>query len=356
MALDDCIAAGLAWRDGVLTDERVTAAEIAIHAANGGNGGNGAHAGQPGQGANGDHPAYGTVVWVDLLNPTRADLEELADRLDLPDATVEDVIAPHERPKVTRHGRHVFFTVYTAQLRADAADPLSGRVHSERMSGLVLPNVLVTIRLDDSFDMAPIVARWEENADLISYGVGALVHGLLDAVVDGHFDAIQQLDSEVEELEDALFVEEQTGREFAQRVYRFRKDLVALRRLVLPMREVVNAILRHRGRDGSELDHWYDDLYDHVLRASEWTESLRDMATTVFETNLSLTDSRLNIVMKKLAGWGAIIAIPTAVTGWFGQNVPYPGFAQPLGMWLSIILIVTIAGGLYVSFKARDWL
>ena len=69
-----------------------------------------------------------------------------------------------------------------------------------------------------------------------------------------------------------------------------------------------------------------------MLRASEWTESLRDMVTTIFETNLSLQDARLNNVMKKLTGWAAIIAVPTAVTGYFGQNVPYPGFAQGVGL------------------------
>ena len=91
------------------------------------------------------------------------------------------------------------------------------------------------------------------------------------------------------------------------------------------MRELVNAVLRHRKDIGapSELDAWYDDLYDHVLRAAEWTESLRDMISAIFETNLSVQDARLNTVMKKLTSWAAIIAVPTAVSGYFGQNVPY---------------------------------
>ena len=109
-----------------------------------------------------------------------------------------------------------------------------------------------------------------------------------------------------------------------------RRDLVDLRRVVLPMREVINAVLRHRKdiHAASELDPWYDDLYDHVLRVSEWTESLRDLISAIFETNLSLQDARLNNVMKKLTAWAAIIAVPTAVTGYFGQNVPsrvHPG-------------------------------
>lgn len=161
---------------------------------------------------------------------------------------------------------------------------------------------------------------------------------------------------EIEQIEDDLFGDAQRGAAFVRRLYGYRKDLVALRRGVLPMREVVNALLRHRGDTGGQLDHWFDDLYDHVLRASEWTESLRDMVTTVFDTHLSLQDTRLNVVMKKLAAWAAIIAVPTAITGWFGQNLPYPGFSQPLGLWLSVALIVLAFGGLYLAFRRKDWL
>ena len=81
-----------------------------------------------------------------------------------------------------------------------------------------------------------------------------------------------------------------------------------------------------RRSDRGELAERYQDLYDHVLRATEWADSLRDLVTTIFETNLSLADARLNQVVKKLSAWAAIIAVPTAVTGFYGQNVPYPGF------------------------------
>jgi magnesium transporter len=140
--------------------------------------------------------------------------------------------------------------------------------------------------------------------------------------------------------------------------YRLRKELVQVRRIVLPMREVVNGVLRHRRDAGSpaELDASFDDLYDHVLRVTEWTESLRDMVSAMFETNLSLQDSRLNNVMKKLTSWAAIIAVPTAVTGYFGQNVPYPGYGRWWGFILSIGVMAVASGILYVLFKRRNWL
>lgn len=302
------------------------------------------------------------VVWVDLLDPREEDLRALASELGIGETVVEDALAPHERAKITRHANALFFTVYATELAVDALkDHVDGRSHLQvsRVSGFVLPRGLVTIRVSQpgrpTFQMDPVVERWED-AGLLAAGSGALVHGLLDYVVDGHFAAIQKLDDALEGLEETLFAERRTGSTFVRTTYALRKDLVELRRVVLPMREVVNGLMRHRGRTGEALDAWYDDLYDHVLRASEWTESLRDMVTTVFETNISLQDARLNTIMKKLAAWAAIISVPTAVTGWFGQNVPYPGFQAHSGLVMSVVIIVVLSAGLYAIFRRNDWL
>ena len=207
--------------------------------------------------------------------------------------------------------------------------------------------------------MDEVIERWE-GSGLLGYGVGALVHGLLDVLVDGHFDAVQAMDDSLEDLEDLLFSETVRTREIQARVFALRKALVGLRRVVLPMREVVAGMMRLRlaadFERSRELDGEFADLYDHVLRAAEWSESLRDMVASVFETNLSLQDARLNTIMKKLASWGAIIAVPTAVTGWFGQNVPYAGFSSPWGLWQSVVLIVVGTIGLYWLFRRNDWL
>lgn len=297
------------------------------------------------------------LVWVDLLRPSAEELSELVEDLGLPATAVEDALEPHERPKVSRHEEYLFFTVYDTGLVASERHGASVReLRASRISGIATPHALVTIRLDDEGRMADVERRWEESRELLRYGSGALLHGLLDVVVDGHFETIQQLDDEAERLEDVLFAEQRTGPGFIREVFALRKQLVQLRRVVLPMREVVNALLRHRSGAEDGLGVWYDDLYDHVLRASEWTESLRDMVTTLFETNISLQDSRLNRIMKKLAGWAAIIAVPTAITGWFGQNLPFWGFQEPAGVLLSAALIVVSSLGLWALFRANDWL
>jgi len=304
----------------------------------------------------------GALVWLDLCDPDHDLLLKLADELTLDPHAVEDAIASGERPKATRHATHTFVTVYGTRLDVGGnplRGPLDSRLEVSRVSAFVMPRGIVTVRSKHEFDMDQVVERWEDDAELLKLGPGALLHGLLDVVVDGHFETVQLMDDAIEALEDGLFDDHAVTREIQQRTYRVRKELVEMRRVILPMREVVNAVQRHRSEGNghrSELDGWYSDLYDHVLRVSEWTESLRDMVTTVFETNLSLQDARLNTVMKKLTGWAAIIAVPTAVTGWFGQNVPYPGFARPSGLWTSAIVIVVLAGTLYVMFKRRNWL
>ena len=218
-------------------------------------------------------------------------------------------------------------------------------------------NALVTVRKDEGVDIEEVVTRWDESKELAEHGVSFLLWGVLDFIVDGHFEAVQSLDTEIEALEDLLFDDRPREAEVQRRSFELRKSLVLLRRLVTPMREVVNALMR---RDLHVLDPsmvpYYQDVYDHVLRATDWTESLRDLVTTILETNIAIQGNRMNLVMKKVTSWAAIIAVPTAITGFYGQNVPYPGFSAHWGFWFSSALIVAISGALYWAFRRRDWI
>ena len=123
------------------------------------------------------------------------------------------------------------------------------------------------------------------------------------------------------------------------------------------MREIVNPLVRRDAQViGGEMLAYFQDIYDHVMRAADWTDSLRDLVTTLLETNLTIQGNRMNMVMKKVTSWAAIIAVPTAITGWFGQNVPYVGFSQEIGVWLSGGSIVVVSAVLYWAFKRNDWL
>ena len=293
------------------------------------------------------------LVWADLLHPHHDDLLHLAEELSLDPHAIEDAESRAERPKATRYSTHVFLTTY-----AVSHDKESGEIHIGRVSAFSTRHAFVTVRLDESLDMDAVLRRWDDNADLIKYGPRMLTHSLLDEIVDGYFEAVGSLDDAIEAIEDILFDENvKSANEVSRSTFTLRRSLVQARRAILPMREVVNTIMRRAaGDDAPELQPYYEDLYDHVLRAAEWTESLRDMITSIFETNMSLSDTRMNLIMKKLTSWAAIIAVPTAVTGFYGQNVPYPGFGHDWGFWVSVAAMILIAGALYLSFKKRDWL
>jgi magnesium transporter len=292
------------------------------------------------------------LVWVDVCAPDRGRLSALADELSLDPHAVEDAVEFRERPKASRYPTHMFVSAYDITFNRETA-----KLTTRQVSAFVLKNAFVTVRQSFDFPIEEVVAEWEENADLIKFGPKTLAYGLLDVLVDRQFAAIEALDEELEKIEDILFEESRTSvRQVQIRSFALRKALVEARRVILPMRDVVNTIMRRADDVHPELAPYYDDLYDHVLRATEWTESLRDLITSIFETNLSLADSRLNSVMKKLTAWAAIIAVPTAITGFYGQNIPYPGFGQHWGFVTSLTLILVIAGGLYTIFRLKDWI
>ena len=317
------------YRNGVLTDEDFSLDNVSEHL---------------------DHDS--AVVWVDLCAPDLEDLQLVADELGLHTLAVEDATSGRERPKFDRYTGHDFLTAYAVRLDVESGELVTGEI-----AAFITSTALVTVRKDDGFPIDGLLTRWDDNVDLTKYGIGALVHGLLDFVVDGHFDAVQTLDEEIEKLEDLLFDDRPHDKAVQRRSFELRKSLVQLRRVVLPMREVVNTLMR---RDvklvTEEMTPYFQDVYDHVLRATEWTESLRDLVTTILETNLTIQGNRLNIITKKVTSWAAIIAVPTAITGFYGQNLPYPGFGHESGFITSSALIVILSTGLYLAFKRRDWL
>ena len=292
------------------------------------------------------------VVWLDLEDPDRGDLAVLTEELELHPLAIEDAVNDRQRPKVDQYSDHLFLNAYIVTLDADTGTLATGEI-----AAFVLPNALVTIRKDSATALEPLLAAWDGARRQAGSGVAFLLHGLLDMVVDSHFAVVQELDEQIELLEDALFDPTPRSVELQRRSFELRKSLVQLRRVVLPMREVVNTLLR---RDVDIVDEamqpYFQDVYDHVLRASEWTESLRDLVSTILETNLTVQGNRLNEVMRRLTAYAALLGVTTAVTGFFGQNVPYPGFSQHSGYIASVVILGGSVAVLWWMFRKRGWL
>ncbi|MFI0451312.1 magnesium transporter CorA family protein [Actinomadura sp. 6N118] len=322
-----------AWRAGKVEAEGFPVAEISDYL------------GKP------DH-----VVWLDLCGPDHEGLQRVADELGLDPIAVEDAVSRHERTKLDRYGEYAFLNVYSAECSAE------GNLVLHEVSAFVTDRALVTVRQDTGFDIDALIRRWDdtpaiERPELTAHGVPYLLYNLLDMVVDAQLDAVQMLDDEADQLGELIFDDTYPVRDVQRRSFDLRRNLASLRRVALPMRELVNTLLR---RDlaivETQLVPYYQDVYDHAMRVAEFTDSLRDMVGNLLDTRISLQGNRLNEVMKKVTSWAAIIAVPTAITGFYGMNVPYPGFGAHWGFVVGTAVMIICSVTLYIVFKRRDWL
>jgi magnesium transporter len=320
------------YRAGAVVDEGFPATEIAGRLA-------------------ADHEV---VVWLDLHDPDVADLRSVVEEFGLHPLAVEDAVADRQRPKLDRYETHQFLNVYAAKFEPDGA-----RLRTSEVSAFITDRALITVRKAD-FDVDTLVHRWDSAGHLAAAGVAFLLHGLLDAVVDGQYEAVDGIDNAIDDLEECLFERPQDA-DVRVQGFQLRKALVQLRRVVLPMREVVRQLLRpalpHRASlVTEELAPYYRDVYDHVMSTAEGVENARDLVNSVLDTSFNEQSYTLNDITKKLASWAAIIAVPTAVTGFYGMNVPYPGFSREWGFVTAVVVMLLLASGLYVMLRRWKWL
>lgn len=321
------------YRDGVLEDENFPISRVSDHLAE-----------------------AGTVIWVDLCGPSATQLHELADELGLHELAVEDALGEHQRPKVDHYSTHLFFSCHAVRLET-APDATGGRLHAMEIDAFIGDRWLITVRKDEAFSMEPVMQRWDRSPDLAKNGVSFLLYGLLDLVVDGYFDAVEAFDEFYDDVSESLFSENPLDPAEQQEWFQMRRALVKLHRLAVPMREAISGLMRREHGAVSEVMYpYFQDVYDHVLRVSESSDALRDLISTIVETNLSLRDYRQNMIMKKVTSWAAIIAVPTLITGYYGMNIPYPGIGEQWAVTVSAVLLVVCSSGLYMTFKRKGWL
>jgi magnesium transporter len=292
-----------------------------------------------------------SLVWVDFCDPTEAQLDEVAAELGLHELAVEDALGPHQRPKLDHYDSHIFLTCHAVKMGEDAELTVT------EIDAFVSTGWMITVRKGEGFPLDAVLRRWDRSCELTTQGASFLLYGLLDVVVDQYFEAVQAFDDYYDDISDGIFADQPLDPAQQRHWFQTRRSLQRYHRLVVPMRESVSALMRHEnGIVPGPLYPYFQDVYDHVLRVSESTESLRDLVSTIVETNLSLRDYRQNQVMKKVTSWAAINAVPTLITGYYGMNVPYPGYGQDSGVVVSAGLILALSGLLYAIFRRREWL
>lgn len=291
------------------------------------------------------------LVWLDVTDPTPELLEPLKEEFGFHELAIEDCLQPHERPKIEAYTDY-YFLVATGFSMSGSGAPVAHEV-----CAFVGKNYLVTVRKPPPFDLAGAARRWESHSDLVTEGAGYLLYIMLDSMVDGYFDVLDVLEDGTEDVENAVLGERVLPQTRAQ-IFNLKKELLKFRRGAAPLREVLDLLTRGDVPIVTErLTPYYRDVYDHVLRATDFADNLRDILTSALDVHLSAVGNRLNEAMKVLTSYAGIILVPTLLAGIWGMNfVHMPELQWRFGYLYALILMGGSAFGLWMVFRRRGWL
>jgi magnesium transporter len=299
-----------------------------------------------------------TLLWVDCVDPTEAELDSLTAQFQISHITAEDLHQGGQRTKLEHYREHFHVAVHDCSLIED-------RLVTREIDLVFGDGWVLSVRQpsDDPdnpapFGLDPVVRRFEvERTNEAADDEGFLVWAFLDVIVDRYFDISDRFDDRLDEVEEIVF-SATTGDDIPREVFDLRRVMVNFRRVVAPLREVLAALLRREATCiGDEAIAHLQDVYDHVLRATDWIETQRDLLTGLLEADLAVVSNRMNKVMKRMTSWGAILLGSTLIAGIYGMNfktIPeldwFFGYPFALGLMLTLTIV------LYTWFKRRDWL
>lgn len=299
-----------------------------------------------------DKPAdsTGRFVWIVLYEPDEALLRKVQRRFGLHDLAIEDAHRAHQRPKLEVYGESLFLVIRTAQL-VDG-EILFGETHI-----FVGKDYVICVRHGPPMPYTQVRARCESTPKLLRKGEDFVLYALIDFIVDSYFPVVNALEAEVDEIEDGVF-KAPFERKDIERIHDLRRRLMTLRRAVSPLVDVCNRLVRPDLPMIDQDTHpYFRDVQDHVIRIDESIDALRDILTAALEANLQIASLRQNEVTKKLAGWAAILAVPTAVAGVYGMNFRHmPELDWRFGYPLIMAAIAVACGYLYYRFRRAGWL
>ena len=294
----------------------------------------------------------GRFVWIGLHEPDDELLAEVQQEFALHDLAIEDAARAHQRPKLERYGDSLFVVLRTAHL-----EPTTGGIDFGETHLFVGSNYVVSVRHGPSMPYVEVRSRGEANPDLLAKGPVFVLYSLMDFIVDQYFPLVDAFEDRLQALEDDIFRQTLT-RETTERIYQLKRALLEVKRAVAPLVDMCNRLVR---ADVTLIPEdarvYFRDVYDHVIRINEMIDTLRELLTTALEANLSLISVSQNEAMKRLAGWAAIIAVPTMIAGIYGMNFKFmPELDWIFGYPVAMAVMLGACGYLYYRFKRSGWL
>jgi magnesium transporter len=291
-------------------------------------------------------------VWLDVVEPSDAELTRIGQEFDLPDLALEDAQHAHQRPKIEQYGESLFIVLRTAIYDSESHELELGEIHlflGERY-------VVVVRHGGDPEDLEQIRDRAESRPELMRLGGGAVVYSVMDEVVDDFGVVIEELSDDIDELESEVF--SRSVGATTQRIYQLTREVVELRRATSPLAAALDRMHQEPlPHIDEQMRPYFRDVYDHVERADERVEGFRDLLTGILQANTALVSVRQNEVVQKISGWAAIIAVPTLITGIYGMNFEHmPELKWQIGYPLALAAMVLVAAVLYRVLKRVGWL
>jgi magnesium transporter len=294
------------------------------------------------------------LIWVALFEPTREELDEIAQEFGLHELAVEDARKGHQRPKIEEYGNSLFAVLHPAELLVDANG--DEELNIGEIDIFVGPNYVLTVRHRTQIGFSAVRARTEREPDLLRHGAGFVFYALIDNVVDRYFPVLDELETRLETAEEQLFASA-ASRSKIEALYGLKRELMALKHAVAPLMEAVGKLFGGRVPPMCQgTQDYFRDVYDHLARINGTIDSTREMLTTAIQVNLALIGISDNEVTKRLAAYGALITVPTLIAGIYGMNFRnMPELSWPIGYPLAIFCMVAIDAILFLRFRRAKW-
>ncbi len=290
-----------------------------------------------------------STLWLEVTDPSSEELDLLRREFDFHELALEDVTLPHQRPKLDEYDQFYFLVFYAVQME-------KGQLSTVELDLFVGSNYVVAVHKGHMPEIQEGVRRWQRTDALLGQGVGALIYALLDSLVDRYFDLADQVAEGVAEMEGQILMGSDHGT--VQSVFALKKELLALRRVLGPERDALNALMR---QDIPLLDRktvvYLRDVYDHLVRITDTVDLHSDLLTNALDVYLSSVSNRLNQVMKTLTSATIILMSVALVAGIYGMNFKnMPELDWALGYGWALGLMLAVGGGLYLYLRRKDWI
>ena len=289
-------------------------------------------------------------VWVALKDPEPAELDQMREEFDLHELAVEDAHHGHQRPKIEEYGDSLFAVLHTIEQK-------DGELVTGELMVFVGHNYVLSVRLRTERGFKDVRERCEREPQLLQHGSAFVLYALMDSVVERYFPVIDDLESELETIEERIFARN-AAQSNIEDLYDLKRKLMTLKHAVDPLMEATGKLYGGRVPQICRgMQEYFRDIYDHLQRIHGTIEGIRDMLSTAIQVNLGMISLSENEVTKKLAGWAAIIAVPTMIAGIYGMNFKnMPELDWAWGYPLAVLTMLVLDVWLYVRFKKTRWL